>query len=942
MGQIPIFTIGYGAREIADFTAVLQANEIAFLIDVRSKPYSRYKPDFSKQALERHLNENNIRYVFMGDTLGGMPDDPDCYDKDGKVVYEWVAQKDFYQDGIGRLQTAYQQGLRVAIMCSEGKPENCHRSKLISKTLLAQNIPVTHIDEKDQLISQKGIAAPSELKVPDEPEWLDDFSQFEAETLLNEYESGSLFDEYEAMALFDDSWNPPEPSLPSAELPTATADLSGAQTLLKHIFGFDTFRPLQADIIKHLLQKRDALAIMPTGSGKSLCFQLPALLFPGLTVVVSPLISLMQDQVEQLRELGVPAVFLNSSLSHSDYLWTTQQIREGNVKLLYAAPETLLRPETLLLLQECQVDCLTIDEAHCISEWGHDFRPEYRQLVDLRRRLSDAACIAVTATATERVRQDIKSSLAIPKAGEFIASFNRENLHLAVEPKVDGFAQTVAFLQAHPDQSGIIYCSTRKQVDELTEHLAARSYSVLPYHGGLDNGTRARNQRSFITDDVPIIVATIAFGMGINKSNVRFILHYDLPKNIESYYQQIGRAGRDGLQADCLLLFSYADVRTINFFISQQADSQQKGARMRLDALLSFVETNECRRRPLLTYFGEKYTIENCELCDNCLSDDEDLADLTIPAQKFLSCVKRTGELFGMVHIIDILRGSRNQRVLQRGHDKLSTYNIGREYSKKDWQYLARQFIQQSLMIQDMEHGSLKLTAKAFQVFRGEKVFGTLPEQPRRAATTGPQVDYDRPLFELLRTKRKHLADEAGVPPYVIFSDRSLADMATYFPHSRTTFTDMYGVGEAKLNSYADEFLPIIQDYCQENNLEEKQKPGVVTQVISGRRSRSDEVLDLYNNGRSIPQIADKYGTKQKTVLSHLWKAVQAGKEIRKGSLLSLSTLSSEDQQRVLDAFAQHGPDYLRPIYDAMNETVNYDDAALPHLGLRLHFVSQK
>ncbi len=938
MGQLPIYTIGYGARNITDFIAVLQTNHIAFLIDVRSKPYSHYKPNFSKQSLENHLKAANIRYVFMGDTLGGMPDDPDCYDESGKVAYDKIAQKAFYHEGIGRLQNAHQQGHKVVIMCSEGKPENCHRTKLISKTLLAQNIPVIHIDEKDQLVDQEGAAVPSEPKIPDEPEWLDDFSQFEAETLLNEYESGALFDEYGASELFEDDWNPPQPSLPSAVLPTVTADLSGAQTLLKQIFGFDTFRPLQAEIIKHLLQKQDALAIMPTGSGKSLCFQLPALLFPGLTVVVSPLISLMQDQVEQLRELGVPAVFLNSSLSHSDYLWTTQQIRAGNVKLLYAAPETLLRPETLLLLEEVPVDCLTIDEAHCISEWGHDFRPEYRQLVALRQRLADAACIALTATATQRVRADIKSSLAIPQAGEFIASFNRKNLHLAVEPKTDGFAQTVAFLQAHPDQSGIIYCATRKQVDELTAHLAARSWSVLPYHGGLDNGTRARNQRSFITDDVPIIVATIAFGMGINKSNVRFILHHDLPKNIESYYQQIGRAGRDGLQADCLLLFSYADVRTINFFISQQADSQQRGARMRLDALLSFVETNECRRRPLLNYFGEEYTVENCELCDNCLSDDEDLADLTIPAQKFLSCVKRTGEMFGMVHIIDVLRGSRNKRVLQRGHDSLSTYNIGREYSKKDWQYLARQFIQQSLIIQDMEHGSLKLTAKAFAVFRGEKVFGTLPEQPRRATTTGPQVEYDRPLFELLRTKRKALADEAGVPPYVIFSDRSLADMATYFPHSRTTFTDMYGVGEAKLNSYADDFLPIIQDYCQENDLQEKHKPGLATQPIAGRRTRADEVLDLYNSGQTIPQISDTFGSKQRTVIGHLWKAVQAGKELRKGNLLSLSKLSTEDQQQVLDAFAELGTDYLRPIYEAMNATINYDELDL----LRLHFASTK
>ncbi|MFZ0547017.1 MAG: DNA helicase RecQ [Candidatus Promineifilaceae bacterium] len=928
MGQIPLYTIGYGARDIADFIAVLQANDIAYLIDVRSKPYSRYKPDFTKQALERHLQAADIRYVFMGDTLGGMPDDPDCYDAEGKVVYEKVAQKAFYHQGIGRLQDAFDQQLRVAIMCSEGKPENCHRTKLISKTLIAQDVPVVHIDENDQLITHQSLAVPPPLPLfPEEPDY------------FAEEEAFSPYDEYEALSLFDE-WIPPEPvepTLPSAELPKVSADLAGAKTLLKRVFGFDQFRPLQEEIITHLLQKRDALAIMPTGSGKSLCFQLPALLFSGLTVVVSPLISLMQDQVEQLRELGIPAVFLNSSLSHSDYLWTTRQIRDGNVKLLYAAPETLVRPETLLLLEQTQVDCLTIDEAHCISEWGHDFRPEYRQLVDIRRRLPQAACIAVTATATERVRQDIISSLEIPQAGEFIASFNRENLHLAVEPKVDGLAQTLAFLESHPDQSGIIYCATRKQVDILTELLTANGWSALPYHAGMDSQTRSQNQRRFINDDIPIMVATIAFGMGINKSNVRFILHYDLPKNIESYYQQIGRAGRDGLQSDCLLLFSYADVQTIQYFIRQQEESQQVGARVRLDAMISFVETNLCRRKPLLTYFGEAYDVDNCELCDNCLSQDEALTDLTVPAQKFLSCVKRTGEIFGMSHIIDVLRGSQNQKVLGRGHDKLSTYNIGSEFSKKEWQYLARQFIQQDLLIQDMEHGSLKLTPKAYAVFKGEQVFGTMPDKPRTAVTTGQQVEYDRPLFDLLRQKRKTLADEVGVPPYVIFSDRSLVEMAAYFPHSRKTFTNIYGVGEAKLNSYADDFLPIIQSYCLENGLEEKRKLVTVVQSVPGRKNRTEEILDLYNNGRSIPEICALYGTKQSTVLNHLWKSIQAGKQLREGNLRSLSELPADEQQRVLDAFGELGVDYLRPVYDAMNTAVSYDELHL----LRLHFVSQ-
>ncbi len=344
----------------------------------------------------------------------------------------------------------------------------------------------------------------------------------------------------------------------------APIDMNTAQATLKRVFGYDNFRPLQAKIIDNILHKRDSLAIMPTGSGKSLCYQLPALLFSGLTVVVSPLIALMQDQVEELRELGIAAVFLNSTLGYDGYLHTTQRIRAGKVKLLYAAPETLLRPETLLLLEQCPVDCLTIDEAHCISEWGHDFRPEYRQLIDLRRRLPGAVCLAVTATATKRVRQDIKETLNVADADEYIASFDRENLFLSVEARTNGLAQTIALLESHRDQSGIIYCSTRQQVDELAEQLATRGWPVLPYHAGLENGTRLRHQRRFTYEEGIIMVATIAFGMGINKSNVRFVLHYNLPKNLESYYQQIGRAGRDGLQADCLLLFNATDVQTIN------------------------------------------------------------------------------------------------------------------------------------------------------------------------------------------------------------------------------------------------------------------------------------------------------------------------------------------------------------------------------------------
>ncbi len=614
------------------------------------------------------------------------------------------------------------------------------------------------------------------------------------------------------------SWEPvettPEP-LPENP-PAADLEMSTALKLLKRVFGYDQLRSLQPRIIENVLAHKDSLAIMPTGSGKSLCYQLPALMFPGMTVVVSPLISLMQDQVEQLRQLGVAAVYLNSSLSYEEYGWTVSQIRQNQVKLLYVAPETLLRQETLALLEGCQAACLTIDEAHCISEWGHDFRPEYRQLADVRRRLPGAVCLAVTATATEQVREDIASIMGIDASNEFVASFNRENLFLSVEPKTEGIAQTLTFLRKHQDESGIIYCSTRRQVENVTDQLCRRGFSALPYHAGLDDEVRRENQRRFSFEESIIMVATVAFGMGIDKSNVRFIIHYDLPKNLESYYQQIGRAGRDGLPADCLLLFSYSDVETVKYFISQNDPDQRRGAQMRLEAMIQFANSKVCRRRPLLTYFGEAAPEAACDTCDICTMEHEAVADVSIQAQKFLSCVIRTGEYFGMSHIIDVLRGSQSQKVRSKGHDRLSTYGVGKEYSKKEWQQLGHQFIQLGLLKQDMSYGSLRMTEDGYEALRGGTVMAVPPVRSRPAPPAkrgGQEGAYDRALFERLRAKRLELAKANNVPPYVIFSDRTLVDMAARLPQTDADFVEVYGVGEAKLEKYVPLFRPVIQAF---------------------------------------------------------------------------------------------------------------------------------
>ncbi|UCH97617.1 MAG: DNA helicase RecQ [Candidatus Aminicenantes bacterium] len=602
-----------------------------------------------------------------------------------------------------------------------------------------------------------------------------------------------------------------------------------AKTIMKRVFGFDEFRSLQEKVIQNVLNKKDTLVIMPTGSGKSLCYQIPALLFNGLTIVVSPLISLMKDQVEYLRELAVPTALLNSSLDYDEYMQNVSRVRKNEVKLLYVAPETLLKSNILEMLSTIPVDCLAIDEAHCISEWGHDFRPEYRQLAEVRKRFPEAVCMALTATATPRVRKDIANCLEFDQSNEFIDSFDRPNLFIRIFPKRNPFTQVIRFLEKFQNQSGIIYCATRRQVDELSELLANQDFSVRPYHAGLSDEERKENQELFIRDDVQIIVATIAFGMGINKSNIRFVVHYDLPKNIESYYQEIGRAGRDGVNAYCLMLFGYGDIHKVKYFINQKEDDvERRVAYFHLNALLRFVETEVCRRVPMLNYFGEAYTKENCGMCDNCLRKDKELTDITHLATKFLSCVDKTREIFGANHIIDVLRGSKSQKVMKFNHQNLYTYGSGMDLSRKQWFFLSRQLIQKGLLFQDPEYGSLKLTPKGEAVLNGkEKVMGIFKEErvpeveavknkPAKAGVRYQDMEYDRELFEILRQRRKDLANMYNLPPYVIFSDRSLIEMAARFPRTRDSFLSIHGVGEAKLAKYGKIFIGLIDNYCKE------------------------------------------------------------------------------------------------------------------------------
>lgn len=515
---------------------------------------------------------------------------------------------------------------------------------------------------------------------------------------------------------------------------------------LRTVFGHAEFRPLQREIVGATLRGEDVFVLMPTGGGKSLCYQLPALLLDGLTVVVSPLIALMKDQVDRLRALGFPATFINSSLEPREIVGRQAAIVRGEVKVLYVAPERLMAPGFLRFLSTIPIARFTIDEAHCISEWGHDFRPEYRELARLRELFPSTRLSAFTATATRRVQADIMAQLGLEKASTFRGSFNRPNLFYEVQPKHDPDQQLAAYLRGHADACGIVYCQTRAETERVASMLQTAGFSAGAYHAGLQGEERKRRQEAFIKDDTRIIVATIAFGMGIDKPDVRFVIHYDLPKSLEGYFQESGRAGRDGDPSDCILFYSHADVARHEYFIKQKPSPQEQVvARQQLRQIADWAESALCRRRALLAYFDEPFEGQPGRCCDVC-RDPSDLVDCTIPAQMLLSCVKRTGERFGIAYVIDLLRGSRGERVIRLGHDKLSTYGIGRDRPKDEWQHLARQLLQQGYIRQEGEFNVVKVTDRGHRVlFRGEQAFlapskrmpsGVPLRTARRLATT--------------------------------------------------------------------------------------------------------------------------------------------------------------------------------------------------------------
>ena len=722
--------------------------------------------------------------------------------------------------------------------------------------------------------------------------------------------------------------------------------------LLKRYFGYDTFRPLQEEIIGSVMQKRDALVIMPTGGGKSLCYQLPALRLDGITLVVSPLISLMKDQVDALKANGIAAELVNSTLTYAEIMRVQDRARRGDLKILYLAPERLALPDFRGFLRTLNVSLVAVDEAHCISEWGHDFRPDYRTLGNMRRSMPAVPFIALTATATERVRHDIVSQLGLKEPQQFIASFDRPNLRYEVRPKQRAFDQLMQLLKERKGESAIIYCFSRKDTEELADRLRDKGFRALPYHAGMDGETRGRNQEGFIRDEADIIVATIAFGMGIDKPDVRLVVHQELPKSVEAYYQQTGRAGRDGLPSDCVLFYSYGDKIKQDFFINQiNEEAERQSAQAKLAQVIEFCELRRCRRKYLLEYFGDDSLVSgvdaelhNCGGCDVCLAELEDF-DATVISQKILSAVVRTGERFGAGYIAQVLRGSKVERVLRLGHDKLSVYGIVDDFADGDIREVCGMLLDKGLLHKNSgEYATLGVTAEGREFLRSrERLILSRPKKLKHefesaSSSSRGAIEYDGKLFKELRALRRGIAAENGVPPYIVFGDATLQQMANYMPQNLNSLSHISGVGAVKLKQYGDDFLAVICEYARENNLPERP---IRPQRQSRQRSESrnatregstyEQTKQLLAQGLSIEQVAQQRGLSRGTILGHIDRLVQAGETLD----LHLYLPTPERMKKIQDALLESQSNSLIPVKEELGEDYTYGELRIVRAFMR-------
>jgi ATP-dependent DNA helicase RecQ len=691
------------------------------------------------------------------------------------------------------------------------------------------------------------------------------------------------------------------------------------ESALKHYFGYDLFRPGQKRIIEEAINDRDSLVIMPTGGGKSLCFQLPALLRSGLTIVVSPLIALMQDQVDSLQDNGIGATFLNSTLDYQTERSRCSAILQGKIKLLYVAPERLLnerfKPFLQQIIESVGISAIAIDEAHCVSEWGHDFRPEYRQLKQLRRQYPQIPITALTATATKRVQQDIINQLQLRQPNVHLASFNRPNISYEVRSK-DG-NNYYQLLKAIRQQTGagIVYCLSRRKVAETALKLKHDGIAALPYHAGLSDRERASNQTSFLRDDVRVIVATIAFGMGINKPDVRFVYHYDLPRSLESFYQESGRAGRDGEAARSILFFSFGDLKKIDYLIAQKPDvNEQRIAKQQLNQVVDYAEGTTCRRTIVLRYFGERFA-GNCANCDNCLNP-KPIEDWTIEAQKFLSCVARCEQKFGMRHIIDVLRGSRSKKVQQYGHHLLSTHGIGKNKTPDEWKMLGRSLLHQGLVGESNDgYRILKLNKRSWEILRKQRTVTIAINKQAKTADNNynPRQAEAEILYDKLRVLRKQIADLQSIAPYVIFADSTLKLMSQLQPKNIAEFNKISGVNQHKSEQYGEQFISLIQEYTRSQELP-KPLP-TPSQMMT---------LQLYQQGLDIEEIARQRDLASSTICTHLGELLEMNQPVVLDRLVA-----PEKQKTIIDAIYQHGDLSLKTLKESLDESYSYDELKL-------------